>query len=207
MGHEAYTQFDYFLGKPVNSEDANGIVSSVAYNDALDRPSQGIQARYKVGSGVTAARRQTTFAYDDTNRRITTTSDRDAFNDNILTGRSYYDGLGRTWRGAAYEGNTGAGNTWAITDTQFDALGRVSQVSNPYRAADPTTTSPPSGTWTVTTYDTLSRVKTVQTPDTAVVTTAYSGNAVTVTDQAGKQRRSLTDALGRLIRVDEPNCQ
>ncbi len=205
LGHEAYTQFDYFLGKPVNSEDANGIVSSVAYNDALDRPTQGIQARYKVGVGVTSAKRQTTFVYDDTNRTTTTTGDRDAFNDNILTGKAYYDGLGRTWRGATYEGNTGAGNTWAITDTQFDALGRVSQVSNPYRAADPASASPPSGTWTTTIYDALSRVTTVQTPDTATVTTAYSGNAVTVTDQAGKQRRSLTDAMGRLIRVDEPS--
>src|SRR5438445_5231716 len=34
--------------------------------------------------------------------------------------------------------------------------------------------------------------------------TSYSGNSVTVTDQAGKQRRSFTDALGRLIEVDEP---
>ena len=56
LGHTAYTQYDYYLGRPVNSEDANGIVSSVAYNDALDRPTQGIQARYKVGSGVPAER-------------------------------------------------------------------------------------------------------------------------------------------------------
>jgi YD repeat-containing protein len=27
----------------------------------------------------------------------------------------------------------------------------------------------------------------------------------TVTDQAGKSRRQITDALGRMIRVDEPN--
>ncbi|MGE0105089.1 MAG: hypothetical protein AB7H86_22520 [Blastocatellales bacterium] len=33
----------------------------------------------------------------------------------------------------------------------------------------------------------------------------YSGNVVTVTDQSGRQRRSLTDALGRLTRVDEPS--
>jgi hypothetical protein len=142
MGHEAYTQYDYFLGKPVNSEDSNGVVSSVTYNDALDRPTQGIQARYKVGSGVTTAKRQTTFVYDDANRVITTTSDRDTFNDNILTGKSYYDGLGRTWRGAAREGAT-----WTVTDTLFDTLGRVSQVSNPYRAANPDSASPPSGAW------------------------------------------------------------
>ena len=207
LGHVGYTQFDYYLGKPVNSEDANGVVSSVAYNDDLDRPTQAIQARYKYGSGATSVKRQTAFDYDDADRTITVTNDRDTFNDNILTAKSYYDGLGRTWRSAAYEGNTGGGNTWSVSDTQFDALGRVSQVSNPYRVSNPApgVASPPSGTWTVTAYDALSRAITIQTPDTATVTTTYSGNSVTVQDQTGRQRRSLTDALGRLIRVDEPS--
>ncbi len=57
-------------------------------------------------------------------------------------------------------------------------------------------------------YDTLGRATQVITPDGSSsannITTSYSGNAVTVTDQAGKQRRSFTDALGRLIQVDEP---
>ena len=44
------------------------------------------------------------------------------------------------------------------------------------------------------------------TPDNAVVTTSYSGNVTTVTDQALKKRRSVVDALGRLIRVDEPKA-
>jgi RHS repeat-associated protein len=43
----------------------------------------------------------------------------------------------------------------------------------------------------------------VTTPDDAHVDTAYSGNQVTVTDQAVKKRRSETDALGRLIKVIE----
>src|SRR6266542_3471458 len=206
LGHTAYTKYDYYLGKPVNIEDANGIVSSVAYNDALDRPTQGIQARYKVTTPpcapppvcVPAERRQTTITYDDANHVITTSSDRDAFGDNKLTAKSYYDGLGRTWRGAAYEGAT-----WSIKDTQFDALGRVSQISNPYRAADPGSASPPAGLWTTSEYDALGRVIKVTTPDSAHVDTAYSGNQVTVTDQAGKKRSSQTDALGRLVKVTE----
>jgi YD repeat-containing protein len=36
-----------------------------------------------------------------------------------------------------------------------------------------------------------------------VVTSSYSGNTVTVTDQAGKARKSLTDGLGRLTTVYE----
>ncbi len=129
---------------------------------------------------------------------ITTTADHKTFNDNILTAKSFYDGLGRTRRSAASEGST-----WTITDTRFDALSRVSQVSNPYRAADPGSASAPADLWTTTDYDALSRVIRVTTPDDAHVDTAYSGNQVTVTDQAVKKRRSETDALGRLIKVTE----
>ena len=206
LGHTTYTKYDYYLGKPVTIEDANGIVSSIAYNDALDRPTQEIQARYKVTTPpceppsvcVPAEIRQTTITYDDTNRVTTTTSDLDTFNDNVLITKSYHDGLGRTWRGAASEGST-----WMIKDTQFDALGRVSQVSNPYRAADPGSASPPSGLWTTTEYDALGRVIKVTTPDGAHIDTAYSGNNTLVIDQAGKKQISRTDALGRLTNVWE----
>jgi YD repeat-containing protein len=197
-GHTVYAQFNYFTGATVNAEDANGGVSSVAYDDALGRPTKRILARYKVGSGVPAERSQTTITYDDANRVITVTSDLGAFEDNVLTSKYYYDGLGRTWRNAAREGDT-----WAITDKRFDALGRVSQVSNPYRVANPGSASPPSGGWTTTDYDALGRVTGVTTPDGARVDTAYSGKQVTVTDQAGKSRRTETDAFGRLINVIE----
>jgi len=198
LGHTAYAQYDYYLGRVVTTEDANKVVSSIAYNDALDRPTQGIQARYVVGVGVPAVRRQTSFIYDDANRVITTTNDRDTFSDNILIGKAYYDGLGRTWRSAAYEGAN-----WTIKDTRFDELGRLSQVSSPYRASDPGSALPPSGLWTTTNYDTLSRATRVTTPDGAHVDTAYSGNQVTVTDQAGKKRRSDSNAIGRLVKVTE----
>src|SRR6185503_14051440 len=40
----------------------------------------------------------------------------------------------------------------------------------------------------------------------AVVNSSYVGNVVTVTDQAGKARKSITDALGRLVEVyEDPN--
>jgi YD repeat-containing protein len=41
---------------------------------------------------------------------------------------------------------------------------------------------------------------------TGSVATSYDGNATTVTDQAGKKRRSVTNALEQLIRVDEPDA-
>jgi|GEM_PF-1516109 len=45
------------------------------------------------------------------------------------------------------------------------------------------------------------------TTSTGIVRTDIDANAVTVTDQAGKLRRSITNALGQLVRVDEPNDQ
>ena len=202
VGHTAYTQYDYFSGKPVNSEDANGIVGSVAYIDDLDRPTHGVQARYKVGSGVTTARRQTTITYDDPNHIITVAGDRDAFDDKILTGKSYFDGLGRVERSATYEGFTGSNNTWTVTDTKFDSLGRTWKTSNPTRLTTSSGTLQ-GGEWTTTEYDVLNRVVKVVSPDTATVKTAYSGNRVMVSDQTGKKRLSETDALGRLASVWE----
>jgi len=210
FGHTAYTQYDYYLGKAVNSEDANKVIGSVAYNDALDRPTQGIQARYVLGVGIPAARRQTKFVYNDSGspvngypaRSTTTISDKDVFgesnNGNGLKSVTLYDKLGRTRRIASYEGST-----WTIKDARFDTLGRTSQVSNPYRATDPVSASVPPGLWTTTEYDALGRVIKVTTPDGARALTAYSGNQVTVTDQAGKNRRSETDAIGRLVKVTE----
>ena len=204
LGHKAYTKYDYYLGKAALSEDANGVKSNVYFNDALDRPTKGVRA---IG---TSAASQTVFVYNDSGspvnghpaRSITTISDKDNFGEsgsgNGLKSVALYDGLGRTWRNAAYEGST-----WSITDTQFDALSRVSHVSSPYRAADPGSASAPSGIWTETVYDSLGRIVDVETPDGAHLITQYTGNQVMVVDQAGQRRRSETDALGRLVRVTE----
>jgi len=204
LGHKIYTKYDYHLGRPTLSEDANGVKSNIYFDDALDRPTKGVRA---IGTSVAS---QTVFVYNNSSspvngnpaRSITTISDKDVFGEsnggNGLKSVALYDGLGRGRRGAAYEGGA-----WTITDTQFDALGRVSQVSNPYRAADPGSASPPANLWTTTQYDALSRPIKITTPDSAHVDTAYSGNQTTVTDQAGKKRQSKTDALGRLVEVIE----
>lgn len=56
LGHAAYTQYDYYLGRAVNSEDVNGVVAAGYFNDALDRPTQ---VRRAIGTAVT---NQTTFS-------------------------------------------------------------------------------------------------------------------------------------------------
>jgi len=122
-----------------------------------------------------------------------------------------FDGLGRVTQHQLADPNQGT----IYTDTTYDALDHTASVSNPYRSTgDPT--------YGVTTYfyDALDRTCLVVPPDgtlpsgstcpttqpTDTVFTIYSGNTTTVTDQAGNQRRSTTDALGRLTEVDEPGA-
>lgn len=99
-------------------------------------------------------------------------------------------------------------------------LGSYQLVSNPYRA---TTSSGASSEttmgWTRSRNDKGGRTIAVETfsgaslpgpwgansSSTGTVITAYDANATTVTDQAGKVRRSVADGLGRLSRVDEPD--
>lgn len=188
LAHVAYTQYDYYLGQPVDTEDPNGSLSSFYYADALDRPTQ---VRRGVGTAVAS---QTTFAYDDANKIITTSNDLNTFGDNVLVSKMLYDGLGRTTETRKYEG----GSNYIVTQTEYDALNRAFRSSNPFRPWQSQT-----AVWTTTGFDALGRVISVATPDNATVSTSYSGNATTVTDPAGKVRKTITDALGRVTDVYE----
>jgi RHS repeat-associated protein len=109
------------------------------------------------------------------------------------------DGLGRPVQTQLTSDPQGT----VLTDTAYDALGRVHSVSNPYRTGSDPTSSPGTTTYG---YDALGRKTSETYPDNSVLTTAYCGSSTLVTDPTGKQRRSRTDALGRLVEVDEPNA-
>jgi RHS repeat-associated protein len=116
---------------------------------------------------------------------------------------SYFDGLGR-----AYQSDHVTPGGTAEVLTTYDAVGRVATVTNPYYVGSDHATDPTYGV-TSNIYDALGRVITTVPQDgTATsnnVTTDYSNlPTITVTDQAGKLRRSRSDALGRLVEVDEP---
>src|SRR5262249_18415998 len=90
--------------------------------------------------------------------------------------------------------------TYILTQQNYDEMGRLHQRSNPYRPASETPL------WTTTQYDALDRIIQVTMPDANIVTTSYGGNQTTVTDEAGRSRRSTSDALGRLTSVlEDPN--
>jgi len=191
LGQTAYAQFDYYLSQPVDAEDTNGIVTSGYFNDVLDRPTQ---VRRAVG---TAIQSQTTFVYDETARSIRTTRDQVTNGDNVLVTKLFYDKLGRTEEDRQYEG----GSNYIAIRTQYDALGRPYMTSNPFRPLQNE-----SLVWTTQLFDSLGRVISVTYPDSAVVSTSYEANAITVTDPKLRKRKSIMDALGRMKHVyEDPN--
>ncbi len=190
------TVYDFSTGLVTSVTDANNKTTSFEYNDSLDRltkvtlPDGGRTTYIYVDVHQCGPYVKTSTLLDSTGREVNTWQ--------------FFDGLGRPYLSQSYE-NQDPNNQYLRVDTQYDSMGRAWKISSPYRSAGCTSAVNPSGRWTQTTFDALSRPTQATTADGAAVTTAYSGNTVTVTDQAGKKRRSVTDALGRLARVDEPD--
>ncbi|HET6976395.1 MAG TPA: RHS repeat-associated core domain-containing protein [Pyrinomonadaceae bacterium] len=181
--------YDLATGLLTTTTDPNNISTTFEYNDSLER------ITHVIHGWNTGAQSQATFSYDDANRKITQSSDLHIFNDNVLQSQTSFDAMGRTIESRLYEG----GPNYIAVTTQYDALGRPYKKSNPFRPLQGE-----SEIWTTSLFeDALGRLTKVTTPDNAVVTTSYSGNATTVTDQSGRQRKSVVDALGRLKNIYE----
>lgn len=183
--------YDFNTGLVTTGTDANSATSTYEYNDSMHRLTKTVLAS---GTGV---QNQSSLSYDDANRVVTGRSDLNAFNDGAVKIDTVSDGLGRTIEMRTYE----SGSNYISVQTQYDGMGRAFKVSKPFRPWKGET-----AIWTTTEFDALGRTKSVTTPDGAVATTTYSGNSATATDQAGKKRRSLTDSLGQITRVDEPDA-
>jgi RHS repeat-associated protein len=209
----AYSQYDFSTGLLTGFKDRNLTITQSFYNDPFDRPTQVI-----VGLGATSgtppvsienhtamyyAPQTNPFGITLTNNDVLTAKDQVSLNDGNLRSWTKTDGFGRTiesWTHAPdelYQGNPVSGDI--VAKVIYDGLGRTKQTGNPLRPAVLTETAQ----YTTTAYDRAGRVTTVTTPDNAVVSTAYDGPRVLVQDQAGKERLSKTDGLGRLTDVWE----
>ncbi|HWW76087.1 MAG TPA: hypothetical protein VNZ44_11845, partial [Pyrinomonadaceae bacterium] len=194
------TVYDFSTGLVTSTTDANNQTTSRSYADdaghvdPLDRLMKvslpdGGRAKYDYGQNQWGNYVHTRVLQDASGRETNS--------------YDYTDGLGRPYRSFLYEGQDAA-KPWLTTDTEYDSLGRVSRASAPYRSTGSAQAMFSGGRWSETAFDALSRVTAVTTrPDGAAVTSVYSGNAVTVTDQAGRKRSRASDALGRLTQVTE----
>jgi RHS repeat-associated protein len=136
-------------------------------------------------------------------------SDLNQQGDGLLKSRTTTGQMGQTVLTESSED----GSTYTISRrTVYDPMGRVTYSSNPYRSGAASTDG-----WTRTTRDNAGRVIEVATFNTATqppstgtnanwtgsATTSYNAEKTTVTDQAGKSRRSIVDGLGRLKQIIE----
>jgi YD repeat-containing protein len=111
-----------------------------------------------------------------------------------ITKKTIYDNLARVSQQQLTSDPEGID----LTDTTYDIAGHVHSVSNPYRLTTDSTYGLTSYT-----YDGLGRVTTQTQPDGSTIQSAYSANCTTVTDETGKQRKSCSDGLGRMVQVFE----
>lgn len=105
-----------------------------------------------------------------------------------------------------------ASNGWETTDIEYDLMGRATRMSNPYYSGGAGDYASGS-VWTTTLFDGLGRMKSLTMPSgdagsglTSETHADYAGTVVTLTDAAGRQRRQIADALGRIVKVDEPDA-
>jgi RHS repeat-associated protein len=199
--------YDFGTGVMLTSTDANGLVSSMSYDDA----SRLLQATLpQPSSPPPSSTAYITYAYDDSAMTIT----QSVWVRNIcprcvgfLQAQTLtnLNGLGLA---AGVQENVGS--TWDAVSRQYDARGRLWKLSQPYQIPQQ-----PS-LWTTFTYDSLGRTTAIQNPNGSSKAIFYGetnrpgsassspGDTVRSVDEAGRERWSRTDALGNLVEVVEP---
>jgi RHS repeat-associated protein len=209
--------YDFSTGAPLSKTDINGNVSNFDYTnhllgavDPFGRPGTVLSPATSING--TNKRQTSKTYYEDSIRKVRTEADLFDEGDGLLKSRSTSDQLGRT---VLSEKNENGASTYSISSqTIYKDMGKIVLQSNPTRNASESTDG-----WTRVTNDNLGRSieiatfsGSIQPPwtgtnsnSTGTVLTSYDTNATTVTDQAGKQRRWITNGLGQLARVDEPD--
>ena len=194
------TTFDFTTGLKLTTTDINGRVTTYSYKDDqnIDDPLNRLRKVTRPDGGWTK------YSFGDTVGHVFTLVETQQDASRSVKSYEYLDPLGRPSRNFVGEG----GNSYIATDTIYDQLGRIWKVSNPYRTTtlDGVADLSHTSNWTTTTYDPLGRAVNITYPDASVVQTSYQGVYTTVTDQAGRQQRQKMDAMGQLVRVDEPNA-
>jgi RHS repeat-associated protein len=197
--------YDCNTGLMTSMIDPNSRTTSYTYSDPLNRLTL---TQYPDGGSLQ-------YHYNDTASPVNVTTSQPITSS--ITRQIEYDvdGLGRLIHTRLLSDPTGAD----ITDTNYDKVGRILSVSNPYRSTSDVT-------YGVTTYayDALGR-KAIQTrPDSSTLQWCYNGIAsagqtnclsnngsqtthkwTDYSDETGRHWQQVSDGLDRLSAVTEPN--
>ncbi len=191
--------YDYNTGAVTSATDENNQTTSTSYNVDPVRPKQTI--RPDGGNTQWTYFDALTPDPDQSHQHsyVATTTSIDSAS--AVTSTTYTDG-----RGAQVRSFTQTPDGFVTADVEYDGMQRPSRTSNPYYSTGSNAGINPLNRWTTRQYDGLGRAYRVTLPDNTSVETDYTGGtAITATDQAGKSRRQITDALGRVVRLDEPD--
>jgi RHS repeat-associated protein len=184
--------YDFNTGLPTSTTDPNNQTTSYGYDNML----RTTQINHPDGG-------HTYLTYDSSFQGGAYTLIQEQM-DTAGAGRSSYvwvDGLGREGRVATSSGETLPEDE--TVDICYDSLGRVSFQGYAFQDGGWGTSRSCSIAGDSFTYDALGRGTKVTHSDNSFISTSYSGNSATVTDEAGKTRESFTDGLGRMTEVIE----
>lgn len=190
VSHQESFTYNYEDGTLATTTDENSQITHYSYSDSMDRLKT---ATYPDGGS-------TTYTYQDAPPMSTTVTEAITGSVN-KTNITTYDNFGREIQTELSTDPDGP----TFTAMQYDGLGRKYRVWNPTRCTTPTTNCGTEPTWGYTTYayDALDRTTSVTEQDNSTIGYNYSLNCTIITDEAGNNRESCTDALGRLNQVVE----
>lgn len=202
------TTYDTPTGLVLTVKDDFGQITATEYDDPLMRPTRVYGANFTAPIAVTE--------YDDTNRTVTVKKQIDSTNWDQAT--TFADSLGRPIKTVAKDSQGDV-----IVETKYDLLGRANLVTNPYRDGD-------TVYWNRTRFDEVGRAvesyapaswanASVADPESnsnlvslgttsfgISTVTNYVGTFTVTNDASGRKSRSITNALGQLLRIDEPTA-
>ena len=187
LGHCTSSVWDHRLGVITSRTDANGQVTTLAY-DNLRRPVSetapdgGITKYERFDLGSPSLQRTRKSVYVGGTPSLAAS---------WVWVDSYHDGLGRNWKEVR---SSGATRQWVFSD----GGSRVWKESAPYGAGE-------TAQYEVYAYDGAGRLRTVTHPDGTKREWTYGDDSVTTIDELGHQRTQWHDGFGQVVQVTEQN--
>jgi RHS repeat-associated protein len=195
LGQSASQAFDPRHGGTTSTTDLNGLIGTSTY-DAFGRPvlstnpdGTKVGAAFAYCSGVNGG--AATCVADG---KFVVTSTPYAANGTTQIGpqgKTYYDALARP----IAQDTQGFDGALIRTATQYDAFGRVAQVSRPYFVTGGTPK------WIVNSYDAIGRVVNIAQPNGGNTATVYNGLSTTVTNALNQTTTTVKNSQGHIASV------